>query len=118
MPDDFNSEAGWEAVPEFKSDWFILNGEYHGKHVIADRNHKSYRTGRFWSIKYGFYSVEVKLRSEIGSENDGRGGLLFDYLDNNATYRFVIIPAQPAVITAFVQVRNTDLSRWDHLWRG
>jgi hypothetical protein len=115
--DYFNSEAGWEEVPEFKSDWFILLGEYHGKHVIPDRNTKAIAPVTSAQLD-GSYSVEVNLRSEIGSGNDGRGGLLFDYLGNNATYRFVIIPRATSGNNWFVQVRNTDLSQWDTLGSG
>jgi hypothetical protein len=115
--DYFNSEAGWEEVPEFKSDWFILNDEYHGKHVITDRNAKAIAPVTSAQLS-GSYTVEVNVRSEAGSENDGRGGLLFDYLHNNATYRFVILPRATSGNNWFVQVRNTGLSQWDTLGSG
>jgi uncharacterized repeat protein (TIGR02543 family) len=115
--DNFDSDMGWEEVPEFRSEWFILNGEYHGKHEIADRNAKAVAPVTSTQLD-GSYSVEVNVGSEDGSYNDGRGGLLFDYINNNATNRFVIIPCATSGENWFVQVRNTRLSQWDTLGSG
>jgi uncharacterized repeat protein (TIGR02543 family) len=115
--DYFNSETGWEEVPESQSDWFILNGEYHGKHVVIDRNAKAIAPLTVDQLN-GSYAIEADVRSVAGSENDGRAGLLFDYHDNNATYRFVIIPRATSGPNWLVQVRNTALSRWDSLASG
>jgi len=57
--------------------------------------------------------LDQKLARKMTGER-----LLFDYLHNNATYRFVIIPRATSVITGFVQVRNTGLSQWDTLGSG
>jgi hypothetical protein len=115
--DDFNSDGPWEEVYESQSDWFILNGEYHGTHVVNDRNAKTIAPVTSADLN-GSYSVEVKIRSEIGSDEGGRGGLLFDYINNNATYRFVIIPGSTSEDNWLVQVRNTALSQWTSLGNG
>jgi hypothetical protein len=115
--DYFDSARGWEEVPELNSDWFILNSEYHGKHVTSDRNAKAIAPVDSAQLN-GSYSVEATVRLEVGSDDGGRGGLLFDYLNNNATYRFIIIPGATSGNNWYVQVRNAALSQWITLGSG
>ncbi len=115
--DYFGSAGGWEEIPETNADWFLSRDEYHGRHLGKDRNAKTIAPIAASQLK-GSYAVKVTLRAETGSDDGGRGGLLFDYMNNNATYRFVIMPGATGGENWFVQVRNSNFSRWDTLGSG
>jgi len=81
----------WEIVPETGATWFVLNGGFHGKHTVVDRNAKA--VAKIYSPRMpASYSVEAKVQLATGSVAGGRGGLLFDYLSTTQTYRFGIVP--------------------------
>ncbi len=71
--------------------WVVSNGEFHGTHTRPDKNSKV--AAKIFSPRMpGAYSVDVDVKLASGSDSGARGGLLFDLLDNNRTYRFVIMP--------------------------
>ena len=115
--DYFEDNGNWEKVPEQNSDWFYSQGKYHGKHTTEDRNAKSIAPVEALRLN-GSYSIKVEVQSQLGSNSGGRGGLLFDYQNNNATYRFVISPRATSGDNWFIQVRNPEENRWDTLGSG
>ena len=108
----------WDQIAEPNATWFVEDDGFHGKHVIADRNAKA--VAKLSSPQMpSSYSVEAKMKLATGSAAGSRCGLLFDFLDNTRTYRFVIIPdAAPGVNNWLVQRRNPTQSRWDTLTGG
>jgi hypothetical protein len=88
----------WEILPDpnlpplQNATWFVSNdGEFHGKHMVADHNSKA--APKVYPPRMpASYSVQAKVKLASGSDSGARGGLLFDFLDNTRTYRFVIIP--------------------------
>ncbi len=121
--DDFNYAdpdqvwLKWEQIAETSATWFIQGDEFHGKHIVTDRNAKA--VARVYAPQMpGSYSVEAKVKLESGSVEGARCGLLFDFLDNTRTYRFVIMPGLASGDNWLVQERNPTLSRWDTLPGG
>ncbi len=121
--DDFNYAdpnqvwEKWEQITEASATWFIQDNEFHGKHIVTDRNAKA--VARVYAPQMpGSYSVEAKVKLESGSVEGARCGLLFDFLDNTRTYRFVIMPGLASGDNWLVQERNPTLSRWDTLPGG
>ena len=121
--DDFNYAdpnqvwVKWEQIAEASATWFIQDNEFHGKHIVTDRNAKA--VARVYAPQMpGSYSVEAKVKLESGSVEGARCGLLFDFLDNTRTYRFVIMPGLASGDNWLVQERNPTESRWDTLPGG
>jgi len=84
---------------------------------VTDRNAKA--VSKVYAPQMpGFYSVEAKVKLASGSVGGARCGLLFDFLDNTHTYRFVIMPGLTTGDNWLVQERNPTLSRWDTLPGG
>jgi len=118
--DDFNYAdpdqvwLKWEQIAETSATWFIQDNEFHGKHIVTDRNAKA--VAKVYAPQMpGSYSVEAKVKLESGSVEGARCGLLFDFLDNTRTYRFVIMPGLASGDNWLVQKRNPTLSQWDTL---
>ncbi len=121
--DDFNYAdpsqvwTKWEQIAEASATWFVQGDEFHGKHIVTDRNAKA--AARVYAPQMpGSYSVEVKVKLASGSVDGARCGVLFDFLDNTRTYRFVIMPGLAAGDNWLVQKRNPTQSRWDTLLGG
>jgi hypothetical protein len=121
--DDFNYAdpnqvwEKWEQIAEPSATWFIQDNEFHGKHIVTDRNAKA--VARVYAPQMpGSYSLQAKVKLESGSVEGARCGLLFDFLDNTRTYRFVIMPGLASGDNWLVQERNPTLSRWDILPGG
>jgi hypothetical protein len=121
--DDFNYAdpdqvwLKWEQIAETSATWFIQGNEFHGKHIVTDRNAKA--VARVYAPQMpASYSVEAKVKLASGSVEGARCGLLFDFLDNTRTYRFVIMPGLASGDNWLVQERNPTLSRWDTLPGG
>jgi hypothetical protein len=121
--DDFNYAdpnqvwVKWEQIAEASATWFVQGDEFHGKHIVTDRNAKAVAKV-FAPQMPSSYSVEAKVKLESGSVEGGRCGLLFDFLDTTRTYRFVIMPGLASGDNWLVQKRNPTLSRWDTLLGG
>jgi hypothetical protein len=62
--------------------------------------------------------VEAKVKLAAGSNSDARGGVLFDYLANNQTYWFLIIPKATSGVNWKVLRYNPVTSGWDILANG
>ncbi len=106
----------WEIVPEASATWFLLDGQYHGKHTVLDRNAKA--VAKIFPVPAS-YSVEAKVQLAAGSDSGSRGGLLFDYLSTTQTYRFVIVPGATTGTNWMVQKRlPPPLDRWEPIQSG
>jgi hypothetical protein len=121
--DDFNYAdpnqvwAKWEQIAEASATWFIEANEFHGKHIVTDRNAKA--VAKVYAPQMpGSYSVEAKVKLASGSVDGARCGLVFDFLDNTHTYRFVIMPGLTSGDNWLVQKRNPTLGKWDTLSGG
>jgi hypothetical protein len=110
----------WEVVPEPSATWFVSNGEYHGKHTVANRNSKTVVKVYPPSMPAS-YSVEAKVKLASGSDTEGRGGLLFDFKANNQTYWFLIIPGATSVENNWKVLKynpNIIPAGWDTIASG
>jgi hypothetical protein len=112
----------WEIVPDpdlpplQNATWFLLNGgEFHGKHMVADHNSKA--AAKVYQPRMpASYSVKAKVKLASGSNSGARGGLMFDFLDNTRTYRFVITPGSVSSDNWMVQKLVTGT--WIDLAQG
>ena len=117
MRDSDQVWAKWEQIAETSATWFVQANEFHGKHIVTDRNAKA--VAKVYAPQMpGSYSVEAKVKLASGSVDGARCGLLFDFMDNTRTYRFVIMPGLATGDNWLVQERNPTLSRWDTLPGG
>jgi Divergent InlB B-repeat domain len=116
--DSSQALVNWEIVPEPSATWFVLDGQYHGKHTVVDRNAKAVAKV-YPPVMPSSYSVEAKVQLASGSDDGSRGGLLFDYLSGTMNYRFVIIPWATTDTNWLVQKRlPPPLDRWEPIANG
>lgn len=85
----FDSAFDWENYASPGFDTSVFGGEYHLRHSDANLNVKSVAPIENLEISY---SVETEARLVAGADQATIYGLLFDWLDFNRFYRFIIKP--------------------------
>ena len=88
--DNFSSDQGWNLQTSGNDSAGISGGRYWLKQELSNFNTLSIAPA---GIQASPYSVRVHAKNDAGSDNSLRYGILFDWIDANRFYRFLVDPA-------------------------